>query len=405
MNPEGANPNPQGHILRICLWTIVGVMGWFAIPFIVNKPELNPEAHAAVLSEMQRDARGKFDALEQRLKLASRQAAARRKQELETALGGPVAAAFKNPDFPLSEALRQGALSCAPTNSSVQVDVDRFTEFTVTISSDRPLTTNQMIAVARSFLPQARKFVDALRFSVGGSVVAELDRQDIEFAEDWTKVPDERVAMLLARELPVSVAQDSAALDRFKEEQRLAAEVGEDPSLREKITKADLDFRQTTQNAYEHVRLAVDLALRASRVAEARSFTDLDARGKLLSEADDHLKQARDFWTAPSKVWRSGLADKGIKGEAQEILAKGLPPNLNKEAARLQKAILSVQGQIESARYLLELLVRNTEKWRFSPGERIILFTDREFADRFKRAERQVADDYDATEKALHSAD
>jgi hypothetical protein len=224
---------------------------------------------------------------------------------------------------------------------------------------------------------------------------------DIEFIDDWARVPDERIAMLLAREIPASVAQDDTALERYKNEQRLSAAIGQNPELQNRLATADLEFRQTVQDAYERLRLAVEMTTQAARIGEVHSLADLDQHQKRLREAAGHLQDAREFWTDPAKAWKTKLSKEGVDEEVQETLAKALPSTLQSESARLKKVFRALDGQLESTRFLLELLTKNTDKWRLAPGERRILFTDTDFADQFKRAELQVIEDRDATEKAL----
>src|SRR5687767_12139309 len=200
----------------LILWGVIAAVGWTQIQ---KRKDVPTGLHQPV-DALLWDQKEEMSALDQELERAAPDADARRKAELEKAWGGPLAAAFKNPDYSLREALQRAALACAPTNTLVRAEVDRFTEFTVTFESASPILTNTMIVTARKLMPVARTYLDALRFSVRGKLVAEIDRSDIEFIEDWARAPDQRIAMLLPRESQSRIVEDAAAIERLRDEQR-----------------------------------------------------------------------------------------------------------------------------------------------------------------------------------------
>src|SRR6185436_16184358 len=110
----------------------------------------------------------------------------------------------------LREALNEAARACAPSNTIAYAEVDRFTEFNVTLDSGDVISTNEMVAFAHAFVPVAKAYVDSIRFAHKGSLIADIDRQDIEFIEDWGRAPDQRIAMLLPRESQSRIVEDPA---------------------------------------------------------------------------------------------------------------------------------------------------------------------------------------------------
>lgn len=342
-----------------------------------------------------------LNALEQDLKRKSRDAVARRNVELDKAWGGPITAAFKNPAFSIRDALQDAAEACAPTNAYAHAEADRFTEFTVTIDSGETISTNQMIATARKFIPVAKEYLSALRFSTRGNLIAELDRDDIDFVEDWARVPDARIAMLLPRESRTGAPRDPTAIERYQSEQRIAEALANDPAMRDKTDAANRNFRQALQNAFGELTLGFESLQKSVALGGARSLHDLDNCDKELRNAAEHIERGQIFWTEPAKEWERLLEVQGISGELREALLKGFSTIFQFDAARTTKVFAAFNAQAESCRYVLRLLENETDKWKFSGGG--IALTDDEFARKFERAQRQMREDFQATEAALRT--
>src|SRR5438105_12809418 len=105
--------------------TAAWLLAWIGVWLLVTAEIYQKHAHkifdlrvravkeAALLKE---ESTNSLNTLEQNLRRKAREAATRQNVELETAWGGPVAAAFKNPDFSIRDALQHAAEACAPTN-------------------------------------------------------------------------------------------------------------------------------------------------------------------------------------------------------------------------------------------------------------------------------------------------
>ena len=340
-----------------------------------------------------------MSALEQELKRAAREAEARRHADVEKAWGGTLAAALKNPAFSLREALHRAAQVCAPTNTLTGVEVDRFTEFTVIYESASAIATNDMVAAARKLMPVAKEYLDAVRFSVRGKLVAEIDRSDIEFIEDWERAPEQRIVALLPREAQSRIVEDAGAIERLKNEQRISEALAAQPELREKAEKADQQLRQAIQDAYSELTKAFEASRRALRLHELRSLRGLDEREKDLRAAVEHADKAEKFWASPVKEWEQVLEGEGIGGDLREVLVKSFPAIYRHHPEKTAKVFEALREEISSVRFLLQMLTRGSDKWRFS-GDGIV-FIDSDFARRFEEGQRQFREDAQGTEAAL----
>jgi hypothetical protein len=101
------------------------------------------------------------------------------------AMGGPVAAAAKDPLTDIAGMIRTVAGQCSGEPRCATVTVDRFTEFTLKIDLNVADAARSRAAIARCVLQQVFPYVYHLQFVRGGSVIAELDRQAIESVPDW----------------------------------------------------------------------------------------------------------------------------------------------------------------------------------------------------------------------------
>jgi hypothetical protein len=384
----------------LIVWIVVAMFGWRAVndhfrtEWMQKRLVMDQE-----LQQANNDLTNQVNLIAQDFRRKSREADTRRKAELDAAWGGSAAAAFKNPAFNLREALLHAAEAAAPTNTLVTVEVDRFSEFVVTIESREMISTNQMIATARKLMPLAKEYLAGLRFSQRGALVAELDRQDIEFIGDWERVPDQRIVMLLPRESKSRVAEDPAAIERLRDEQRIAQALAATPELRDKVEEADRNFRQSVQNAYDELRLTLESLQKATAFGDVRTMRDINERDQQLRAGIEHADRARAFWNDPAAEWGKILNANGVGGDLRETLVKSFGAIFRTDPKRTASVLEALRGMVESSRYLMGMLTRETDKWRFSSEG--IVFTKEDFARRFERVQAQLREDSQATETAL----
>jgi hypothetical protein len=388
------------NALWLAAWIVVAIAASTALRrFQIHRGREFQTGSIARTQASKSESENKLNALEQDLKARGREAAARRESELNKALGGPVAAAFKNPAYSIREALLHAAEACAPTNTYAHAEANRFTEFTVTIDSSEGLSTNQMIAIARAFVPLAKEYLNSLQFSARGKLIAEIDRQDIEFIEDWSRAADQRIAMLLPRE--TESRMDPGAIERFKAEQQISEALSAEPALRDKTERLDRNFRQAVQNAYGELTQALEALQKSMALSDARTLRDLDLCGKQLHLAIELANRAQAFWTDPVKEWQRLLEAEGVSPDWRDALVKSFSGIFRNDPAKTAKVFDTLKNATESSRYALGLLENESDKWKFSSNG--IGITDEEFARKFERAQRQWREDMRATDDALRA--
>jgi hypothetical protein len=410
-NPSAGHPSTSRASAGVTsawllFWALLVVGGFFYIPnFVTGGAEgirKRSEAHNATIARLKEEMGDVINQRDQSRYLRARASAERRQRELESALGGPARLAFAIPNLSILEAMEQTLQACAPPNSRAEVRVDRFTEFTATISTFETLSTNQMIMIARAFMPLARDYLEALRFSAKGEVVAELDRQDIELVENWATVPDARLAMLLAREIPGAVAADPKAVEKFLDEQRMMAALADD-GIRAKAAAVDREFREAAQAAYNDLKAALDLSHKGVTTFEVKTLSDVDAREKILRDASDHVARAKAFWLAPAKVWEAAMDAHGLTGDAREAISKALANSFHHDQRKTKALFTALDGLLETGRYLLRTLSENSDKWRYVPQDEGLSFRDAAVGAQVSRIREQLRGDLRALDEALRA--
>ena len=120
------------------------------------------------------------------------------RRELEQALGGPLLALTKDPSLNIETMLRKTAQACAPKGASVEVHVDRFTEFDIDLIVRASLTKLEMANIAKKFLALCSQYVNSVRFIYQREMLGELDKRAIDQVPNWESIsPPAVVASLV----------------------------------------------------------------------------------------------------------------------------------------------------------------------------------------------------------------
>src|SRR5688572_9202987 len=121
MNSNNASP---WNVVWLIVWAIAGFLLWANFAQARSHQKNDPDAATwsltKKLGDLELRKKEELSLKEQELRAKSREAAARRQSELEKILGGPVQAAFKNPDLSLRQALHRAALAAAPIVADVR---------------------------------------------------------------------------------------------------------------------------------------------------------------------------------------------------------------------------------------------------------------------------------------------
>lgn len=294
----------------------------------------------------------------------------------------------------IEDALYAAAKAAAPGGSRVDVDVDRFTEFVVTIASENGFTTNQMTATIQAFLPQAAKYLYSLRFAREDQVIAELDRADIEFVDDWSRATPERIAMLLPLESESAPTPTNTAQE-LQRERSISSLLQDDPEIAEKLASAQKIFFAAAAKADNDLRQAIDVSNAAVNFG-AETKPNYVQRLDQVRAATEHGKNARAFWQDPPAAWRKALEAAGANAQAIQTLAESSKELLRQDHGKIVAVLDALDAKLESARYFLQ--ARQDEAQPANSASALELANS---PDRSRRALDQLREDIDALNAAL----
>lgn len=105
--------------------------------------------------------------------------ATRFNNEVVRAFGGPVQMAVKNPSLTIEEMLGQTARACAPRETDVEVQVDRFTEFEARVTFPPGTDQSQAAGFLDCFVEQCGTYLDSVRIRAIPELDWLIDRQAI----------------------------------------------------------------------------------------------------------------------------------------------------------------------------------------------------------------------------------
>jgi hypothetical protein len=243
-----------------------------------------------------------------------------RTEEWVRALGGPLGAATKNPDLDIQQMIRQIALACAPTDATVSVTVDRFTEFDVAVVlNEKPALAN-LAAISRRLLQNTVPYVYSLRFIQGNSLLAELQDADIESVTNWNTLPDAAALALLQaaaeRDQPASPGSDEAQADQPPAQQDLSPD-------QTKINQARDAFKD---DYAEHVRRLNELVTqlnRAARLDTIQTSSEFETQISWLDGESSEISAERHYFMNQPESFGKFLSEQGLDAELINILKRG----------------------------------------------------------------------------------
>jgi hypothetical protein len=281
----------------------IGIAGTVSVGICValeRRQELQEKELAAAHQKTVAARKEQFELQDVKRQIDARDEAVRRRQryddEYVAALGGPVGAALKHPDLTILGMLHELARACSPLGSAPHVTVDRFTEFTVLIELPRKETNAVLAEIAHHLLLHSSQYVNTVRFSHRGTVLAQLDRRAIESIADWTKASAGSVEELLLNpefsEPPTFVGAVPPVEQPGPEPQNLPPEV-----QRQKM--AEERFVEAYRRADAQLRAAFEQQMAAINLAGVKLVSDLDERRKLLAEAERAAAEAKRVLANP----------------------------------------------------------------------------------------------------------
>lgn len=317
-----------------------------------------------------------------------------RKRELDNqwqeALGGAVEAASKDPSLSISQMIEATARTCAAPEDKVSVTVERFTEFTLDIELSAGSTEAEIVRLAACLLPYCGTYLQRIRFSRGGDILAEFGPGVLAGVKDWRGMKPQTVsAMLAARTREVRLASvmnvSHGATDLSPDEHKLQT--------------AEEDFYDLVAGHFGLCRQLIRQQDTAVNLASIRSAAELEARIKGLEEAQPRLEKAQAFFEKPETEYEGILRKTGFDSLVVQVTTRGYL-----EANRMQNAHLlfifdKLLERQAATMKLLETMRTSFGQWSPTPDGRIQFQTKQ-----LQATYESVLEDYNSATRVLDQA-
>jgi len=335
-----------------------------------------------------------FELREVDRQIAARDEAVRRDRryddEYTAALGGPIDVALKRPDLTILGMIHELARACSPSGSVPHVSVDRFTDFAVLIDLPRQETNAALAEIAKCLLQHSSQYLNAVRFSHHGRVLAQLDRRAIESIPDWAQATPADIEKLLVNpefsEPPTFVGAPQAAERQIQEPQNLPPEV-----QRQKV--AEERFAEAYHRADAQLRAAFQQQIAAVNFAGVKLLSDLEERSKFLTEAERAAGEAKRVLAEPVVEYERILRQQQL----DPVYIRAAARTASQGYARSRQAVTQVFGALEErstcARQLLAAMKTHFGAWTYEP-----------FQDRLDFHDPAAQQDYAAAIKKFNTA-
>jgi hypothetical protein len=293
-------------------------------------------------------------------------------EELVKALGGPVAAATKDPALNIQQMLEKIAQACAPTNTAISVTVDRFTEFDVAFVLPEPLTFTRLAGISKRFLKYGVPYVHGIRFILGNEVLARLGDAEIESVTNWSTASVGSVEELL---LATSAQSQPAEAAVAASDRDTAPPEGENLSPDQlKISEAQKAF---TKQYVEHVRILNELVSKLARAAQFDALQDWDLPSRIvwLDQQPSRMTDDRDFFLNQASEMEQLLNDQGLDPLLITIIKRESNARIQAKAVLIETVFDAVSDHRLKIRGLLADMESHRGEWFVDPNTGVIQFS------------------------------
>jgi hypothetical protein len=327
----------------------------------------------------------------------------RRKKEqahhLEEALGSAAEAAWKNPDLSITQMLEQRARACAPAGTRVTVNVNQFTEFSVSLTLTKSLPNSRLADIGFCLLQHSLPYLRNVVFFADGAVVGEVDGRMIDSVTDWkiagAKDFENLLNDVIREDQPVAqnISRDKAPADR--EERKL------DP-VSQRFRDAQSKFNQLLDQQNKILKSVLARQDQGSSMGDVRGATDMDQKLALLRAGETELGSARIFLLNQDREYERVLREAEVDPLLAKIEARGA---IEKQVERRQYLEQLFQALGERQKSAMSLATEMQRKWgTWRPQGTMIEFTSVETKNAYTAAGeqwRQASDQVNAAFRAL----
>lgn len=321
-----------------------------------------------------------------------------RQRELETALGGPIAAAAKNPELSIGQAIEQVAQRCAPKATRVLVRVDRFTEFDCFLQLPRQLAASELAVLARCVLEHTGQYVNRLQFGFRGNVFAELGRAEVELVasgnadmtvvESWLKEMKGEAPPAGIGSPGIAANTESSETGNVSPAQKLHRDVGE-------------AFNASYQKAHEQFAAAIKLLEDSVDLKDLGSFQQFQERQRILDEAEKRAGAARVMLQNPASEYTRMLQTAGADSIYIQAASRTMATKFAGAQSAVASAFRAFEGRLKSSRAYLEMLAKYFGSWSYLPAQQTMEFENSSVQGAHAQARDRLQGDAQILESAI----
>jgi hypothetical protein len=309
---------------------------------------------------------------DQAAQLADAQRQARHLAQLTEACGGPAAFVVKNPAYPIWQMLEQLTKAGVPAGSKVQVRVDRFIEFAITVELPRAATPRELAEWSQFIVGPANEYVYDLRFVYKNTVVGALDRPMIDSVPDWLAVSLDEIASRFFED--VSPPDTPMAQD--------APNTNSQPANPEDELESTRNFREAQTAFYNDENYQID-ALRKfhNLCASAYAWGPLSSVDRLhdkeqeLVDGEKAFADARSFIENMPAEYEHRLLVHNVNPQIVAIASRGFQTRQDSSLPVLEQLLKADSGYEASVMAFLKAMEPQWGSWQAKQDGERLLFT------------------------------
>lgn len=352
----------------------------------------------------QQDAQRAVDAAQR-----ARQIRSAHREELVKALGGPIAAATKDPRLDIREMLLRIARKCAPPHTRVSVTVDRFTEFEVAFVLPKTLSASELAVLCKPLLDSGTPYLHSVRFILGNDILAELNSSAIESVTNWSAASTETVERQLAAGGTSPPRNDSAMTPNSE---MATADLTED---QKKIQAGQTALNEIFSEHWKDLAQMVSNLNRSTLLDSFQNSSQMQARINRLDKLEPSVAAEREFFLNQSAELERLLQEQGLDSLLIAIEKRSMNDRSKGEMPFITNTFDALSAYRIGNREFLAGMAALWGEWEADAGSQQIQFTTTAAKDTYtaesantrRRAEAVIQafqswTDYQKSQRAAH---
>jgi hypothetical protein len=302
-------------------------------------------------------------------------------KQLTEALGGPVGAAWKNPDLSIAQMLEATAKAIAPPRTEVQVQVDRFTEFDLALTL--PVEAHPSIAeLCLGVLRHGGPYLSTVRITQGDEVLADLDDRAIASVPDWSKATARQMREVLESSKSSTFTETTTSLPQPG---TVKTDEGNetDDSRGEKVALEA--FNTARRNQVDALNSALAAQNAAINLRDASTVNNLQTKLNGLGANESVLADVHEFLLNEDKEFRRLLEQQQVDSLLVDILVRKQTQRQDERRRYLKPLFQAINERQRVTSDFLGEMMRLFGTWSTEPTKNIIRFTSEETREIYQR--------------------